>query len=95
MSLADSNNTLLREQLGKGSVDVINSSSGAQTSKDYYAVYFPKSSTVSAISIDGSAESKLIDTFPAGTTLFCRVTAITLTAGTAICYTEHDFDTAE
>jgi len=95
MSLADSNNTLLREQLGKGSVDVINASSGGLTGKDYYAVYFPKATTVSAISIDGSAESKLIDTFPAGTTFFCRVTAITITSGIAMCYTEHDFDTAE
>ena len=95
MAKTDSNNDLLREQLGKGTVEVINSSSGAQTSKDYYAVYFPKSSTVSAISINGSAESKLVDTFGAGVTLFCRVTAITLSSGTAICYVETDGDTSQ
>ncbi len=94
MSISDSDNRLLREQLGKGTVEVINASSGAQTSKDYYAVYFPVNSTVSAISIDGTAEAKLAISVPGGTTYFCRTTAITLSAGVAMCYTEHDNDTS-
>lgn len=94
MSKDDSNNILLREQLGKGAMDVVVSTDGAQTGKDYYAVYFPKNTTLTAISVDGSAEAKLVDTFSAGTTLFCRVTAITVESGTAMCYTEHDYDTS-
>ena len=94
MSIADSNNTLLREQLGKGGLDVVIAADGALTGKDYYAVYFPKQTTVSAISIDGSAEAKLVDTYAAGTTLFCRITAITVTSGIAMCYAEEDLDTS-
>ena len=94
MSISDSDNRLLREQLGKGTVEVVDAASGAQTSKDYYAVYFPVNSTVSAISIDGTSETKLAISVPGGTTYFCRTTAITLTAGVAMCYTEHDGDTS-
>ena len=53
MSKDDSNNILLREQLGKGAMDVVVSTDGAQTGKDYYAVYFPKNTTLTAISVDG------------------------------------------
>jgi len=94
MSIADSDNVLLREQLGKGGLDVVVSTDGAQTGKDYYAVYFPKQTEVTAFSVDGSAEAKLVTTFSAGTTLFCRCTAITRESGLAMCYTEEDLDTS-
>ena len=68
---------LLTEQLGKnGGTEIF--TTVAQTSKDYYAVYFPIASVVSAIQT----------TLPAGTTLFMNVTAITLTSGIGIGYHE-------
>ena len=83
----DNNNDLLREQLGKGTVEVF--TTVAQTSKNYYAVYFPVTSVVSAITVaDATGESALQTTLPAGTTLFMNVTAITLTSGVALCYYE-------
>ena len=89
MSKIDNNNTLLREQLGKGPVEVF--TTAAQTGKDFYAVYFPVSSTISALTSDNAVgESALTTTVPAGTTLFMRITAITLTAGIGIGYTEND-----
>lgn len=92
MSIIDSNNELLREQLGKGTVEIVVSGDGAQTGKDYYSVYFAKTTTVSAISVNGSAESKLLTTYAAGVTLFMRITALTITSGLAICYVESDLD---
>jgi hypothetical protein len=91
MSLIDNTNILLREQLGKGSVEIF--STGEQWSKDFYAVYFPVTSTISAITVaNATGDSTLHTTMPAGTTLFMRITAITLTAGIGIGYTEHDLD---
>ena len=61
----------------------------AQTSKNYYAVYFPVTSVVSAITVaDATGESALQTTLPAGTTLFMNVTAITLTSGIGVGYDE-------
>ena len=83
---------LLTEQLGKNRCDVVTTT--AMTGKDYYAVYFPITSVVTAITAanvttaTGSAVASLITTYPAGTTLLLNVTAITMTSGLALCYYE-------
>lgn len=79
---------LLKEQLGKnGSTEIF--TTAAQTGKDWYCVYFPVTSVVSAITVaDATGESALIGTLPAGTTLFMNVTAITLSSGVGIGYYE-------
>ena len=79
---------LLTEQLGKnGSTEV--STTVAQTSKDWYCIYFPVESVVASITAaDATGESALVTTLPAGTTLFMNVTAITLTSGIGIGYHE-------
>ena len=83
---------LLTEQLGKNRCDVVTTT--AMTGKDYYAVYFPITSVVTAITAAnvttaaGSAVASLITTYPAGTTLLLNVTAITMTSGVALCYYE-------
>tara|TARA_R100001440_G_scaffold44488_2_gene64283 strand:- start:2 stop:280 length:279 start_codon:yes stop_codon:yes gene_type:complete len=80
---------LLTEQLGKNGGTEIVTSSAAVSSKDYYCVYFPVNTVVSAITVaDATGESALQTTLPAGTTLFMNVTALTLTSGIAICYHE-------
>ncbi len=75
---------LLTEQLGKnGSTEIFT------TGKDWYCVYFPVTSVVSAITVaDATGESALQTTLPAGTTLFMNITAITLTSGIGIGYHE-------
>jgi len=77
---------LLNEQLGQlGGVDIF--TTAAQTSKDYYAIYFVKDSVISAITItDSTGSSNLHTTVDAGMTLFGKITAITLTSGLAIAY---------
>ena len=61
----------------------------AQTGKDVYAVYFPITSVVSAITVaDATGESALQTTLPAGTTLIMNITAITLTSGIGVGYVE-------
>ena len=83
----DNNNDLLREQLGKGTVEIF--TTVAQTSKNYYAVYFPVTSVVSSITVaDATGESALQTTLPAGTTLFMNITAISLTSGIGVGYDE-------
>jgi len=90
MSTFDTDNTLLFEMLGKGGGTEV-FTTVAQTGKDWYCVYFPVTSVVSAITASGvSGESALQTTLPAGTTLFMRITAITLTSGIGIGYKEHD-----
>jgi len=80
---------LLTEQLGKNGDTVVFTSGQAQTSKDWYCVYFPVQSVVSALTAaDATGESALLTTLPAGTTLFMNVTAITLTSGIGIGYSE-------
>jgi len=89
MSLIDNNNILLREQLGKGTGVVF--TTGAQTGKDFYCVHFVTTSVVSAITMTHiTGESALHTTIPAGTVLYGHITAITMTSGVAIGYTEHD-----
>lgn len=77
---------LLNEQLGQlGGVEIF--TTAAQTSKDYYAIYFVKESVISTITItDSTGSSALHTTVPAGMTLFGKITAITLTSGLAIAY---------
>jgi hypothetical protein len=72
---------LLVEQLGKnGGTEIF--TTVAQTSKDFYCVYFPVESVISALTVaDATGEAALLTTVPAGTTLFMNVTAITLTSG--------------
>ena len=79
---------LLVEQLGKnGSTEIF--TTAAQSGKDWYCVYFPVTSVVSAITVaDATGESALQTTLPAGTTLFMNITAITLTSGIGIGYYE-------
>ena len=83
---------LLTEQLGKHRCDVI--ATTAMTSKNYYAVHFPITSTISSIAAAnattaaGSAIANLQTTMPAGTTIFLNVTSIQLSAGLALCYYE-------
>ena len=90
MSTFDTDNTLLFEMLGKGGGTEV-FTTAAQTGKDWYCVYFPVASVVSAISADGViGETALQTSLPAGTTLFMRITSITLTSGIGIGYMEHD-----
>ncbi len=79
---------LLTEQLGKnGSTEIF--TTAAQSGKDWYCVYFPVTSVVSAITVaDATGESALQTTLPAGTTLLMNITAITLTSGIGIGYYE-------
>ena len=79
---------LLTEKLGKnGSTEIF--TTAAQTGKDWYCVYFPVTSVVSAITVaDATGESALQTTLPAGTTLLMNITAITLTSGIGIGYYE-------
>jgi len=99
MSLIDSNNILLREQLGKGKCDVIGTT--AMTGKDYYAVHFITPSVITSITIAGatdaagSALSNLHTSICCGTVIYGRVTAINLASGAAICYYETDEKTNE
>jgi len=93
MSLIDNNNILLREQLGKGSGIVF--TTVAQTSKDFYAIHFVTTSVVASITMANlTGESALHTTIPTGTVLYGRCTAITLTSGLAIGYSEHDQNTS-
>jgi len=94
MSLIDNNNILLREQLGKGSGVVF--TTAAQTTVDYYAIHFVQTSVIASITMANlTGESALHTTIVAGTVLYGRCTAITLTSGLAIGYTEHDGKTGE
>ncbi len=79
---------LLTEQLGKNG-DTVVFTTVAQTSKDWYCVYFPVESVVSAITVaDATGESALQTTLPAGTTLFMNITAIPVPISVGICYAE-------
>ena len=77
---------LLSEQLGQlGGVEIF--TTAAQTSKDYYAIYFVEESVISALTMTNSTgSSNLLTTVLAGMTLFGKITAITLTSGLAIAY---------
>ena len=76
----------LTEMLGKKG-DCIVFTTAAQTSKDFYAVHFVTESVIATITIaNGTGESALQTTIPAGTVIFANITAITLTSGVAIGY---------
>ena len=79
---------LLTEQLGKNG-DTVVFTTVAQTSKDWYCVYFPVESVVASITVaDATGEANLVTTLPAGTTLLMNITAIQLTSGIGIGYAE-------
>ena len=62
----------------------------AQTSKDFYAIYFVTDSVISAIvSSQATNASALATNIPAGMTLFMRIQSITLTSGLAIGYSKY------
>ena len=77
---------LLTEQLGKnGNTEIF--TTAAQTSKNFYCVYFPVNTVIASITVaNATGEAALQTTIPAGTTLFMNVTAITLTSGIGIGY---------
>jgi len=79
---------LLTEQLGKnGGTEIF--TTAAQTSKDWYFVHFPVESVIASITVaDATGEAALQTTLPAGTVIFMNVTAITLTSGVGIGYSE-------
>ena len=78
---------LLTEQLGKNAGTEV--FTGAVTGKNFYCVYFPVESVVSAITAASVTNvTALQTTLPAGTTLFMNITAMTLTSGIAIGYKE-------
>ena len=94
MSLIDNNNTLLREQLGKGAGIVFTTAN--QTTKDFYAIHFVTESVIASITMANlTGESALHTTIAAGTVIFGRCTQIQLTSGVAIGYTETDGKTGE
>jgi len=84
--MAKNVNDHLTEMLGKKG-DCIVFTTAAQTSKDFYAVHFVTESVVSAITVaNGTGEAALQTTIPAGTVIFANITAITMTSGVAIGY---------
>ena len=90
MSTFDTDNTLLFEMLGKGGGTEV-FTTAAQTSKDWYCIFFPVESVISTIAGDATNVTALNgQTMNAGTTLFLRTTAVTLTSGIGIGYKEHD-----
>ena len=79
------NNELLRDALGKGKADAINSS---VSSKDYYALHFITDTVVTSITAPSLTNSdRLLVTIPAGTVLFTNVTAIGISSGLVIGFT--------
>lgn len=90
MSTYDTDNTLLFEMLGKGGGTEV-FTTAAQSSKDFYCIFFPVDSVIASIAGDATNITALNGkTMNAGTTLFLRTTAITLTSGVGIGYSEHD-----
>ena len=95
MSRYDTDNALLKEMLGKGGGNNIFTTE-PQTDKDYYAVHFVRESVISSITVaNADGDSNLQVTIPAGTTIFLRITAITLSSGLAIGYRETDGEPTE
>ena len=90
MSTYDTDNTLLFEMLGKGGGTEVFTTT-AQTGKDFYCIFFPVDSVISTIAGDATNITALNgQSMNAGTTLFLRTTAVTLTSGIGIGYREHD-----
>lgn len=92
MSSFDTDNILLREQLGKGPVEVYSDGedTGA-TVKDFYVIYFPEETVVASMTASNVTvgAGHLARTYAGGTTLFLNVTAISITTGLACCYIEN------
>lgn len=82
--MADTND-LLRKQLGQANGGVI-FTTVAQSSKDWFAVQFITTSVVSNFASDLENPTILYVTIPAGTIIFGKITAITMTSGVAIGY---------
>jgi hypothetical protein len=95
MSTFDTDNTLLREMLGKGGGNEV-FTTAAQTGKDWYCIQFPVESVIASMTVANMTnEAALVGlTLPAGTTLFMRTTDIQLTSGVGIGYRESDGVTA-
>ena len=81
---------LLTEQLGKNAGTLVfDSSSGALTGKNFYCVYFPVTSTITALGANNVTDAtKLQVEVPGGTSLFMNITSITISGGVGIGYTE-------
>ena len=96
MSTFDTDNTLLREMLGKGGLNEIFTTT-ALTGKDFYCVQFPVESVIASLTVANmSGESSLVGLIlPAGTTLFMRFEAIQLSSGVGIGYRESDGEVAQ
>tara|TARA_R100000951_G_C2634687_1_gene178880 strand:+ start:1385 stop:1654 length:270 start_codon:yes stop_codon:yes gene_type:complete len=82
-------NTLFLEMLGKGNGTEV-FTTAAQTSKDWYCVFFPIDSVITTIAGNATNITALNgQSISAGSTLFLNITAITLTSGIGIGYPNH------
>lgn len=82
---------ILDDQLGRGKKPFLIDAT-AVTSQNFYAIHFVTESVINSITVSGLAASSaaatiLQTTIPAGTVLFLNVTAIDLTSGVAVGYT--------
>lgn len=97
MSKIDNNNALLREEAGKGKIDIFEAGQG-MSGADYFKIHFPVATVLDSIDaaniVNGSALSLRTLEIPADTTIRMRVTEINVASGIAICYTENDGDTS-
>jgi len=90
--MANNQVELLGEQLGKGSVTIMNVAGDAIATvagTSYYAVHFPVESVVTNLDTGANVSGTDADlhlTYPAGTTLFLNFTAITISSGLALVY---------
>ena len=90
----DDNESLMR-MVGHTVGDVEIFTTAAQTSKDFYAVYFPVQSEITTITLANATGSGLNGlTIAAGSTIFGRCTAITLASGVGMGYVENDGDSS-
>jgi len=82
-------NTLFLEMLGKGNGTEV-FTTAAQTSKDWYCVFFPIDSVITTIAGNATNITALNgQSINAGSILFLNITAITLTSGIGIGYPNH------
>jgi len=89
MRTYNADNTLLFEMLGKGGGTEV-FTTVAQTSKDWYCIFFPVDSVITTIAGAATNITALNgQSVSAGTTLFLNTTAITLASGIGIGYHNH------
>ena len=82
-------NTLFLEMLGKGNGTEV-FTTAAQTSKDWYCVFFPIDSVITTIAGNATNITALNGkSISAGSTLFLNITAITLASVIGIGYPNH------